>query len=81
MSDKTDTYPEEHLAMFEENLPVNPLPFLLKITELIRMHGTAVVKSDRIKAILWIVMAQSYGQMASIDLCEEWERLRQVFKT
>ena len=61
----------ELMAMFSECLPVNPLPFLVKATELIRENGTGYVKSDTIKAILWVVLAQSYGQLALIDLSEE----------
>ena len=69
----------EHMAMFSEFLPVNPLPFLIKATELIRENGPDYIQSDQIKAILWVVLTQSYGQMASIDLSEEWDRLSQVF--
>jgi len=72
---------EEHLAMFDDCLPVNPLPFLNKAAELIRENGTDYVKSDKLKAILWIVLAQAYGQLAVIDLYEEWDRLKQVFKS
>ena len=71
---------EEHLAMFEDALPVNPLPFLHKTIELIKENGTDYIKTDHIKAILWILLAQSYGQLATIDLCMEWEGLRRVFQ-
>jgi len=70
---------DEHMAMFSECLPVNPTPFLIKATELIRENGTDYIKSDQIKAILWVVLAQSYGQLALIDLSKEWDRLSQVF--
>ena len=80
MLEKNKIYLQEHLVMFDECLPVNPLPFLLKATDLIREKGTDYVKSDQIKAILWVILAHSYGQLATINLCEEWERLGQVFK-
>ena len=25
--------------------------------------------------VLWILMSQAYGQLATIDLCDEWDRL------
>ena len=71
---------DEHLALFEEALPVNPLPFLSRIIELIKEKGTDHIRSDEVKALLWVVMAQSHGQLATIDLCEEWDRLKAVFK-
>lgn len=70
---------DEHLAMFSDALPVNPLPFLFKIIEIVREKGTDHIKSDEAKAMLWVVMAQSFGQLATIDLCEEWERLKKIF--
>jgi hypothetical protein len=72
---------EEHLAMFQICLPVNPLPFLNKAAELIRENDTGYVRSDKVKAVLWIVLAQAYGQLAVIDLNKEWDRLKQVFES
>ena len=72
---------EEHLAMFQTCLPVNPLPFLSKAAELIRENDTDYVRSDKVKAVLWIVLAQAYGQLAVIDLNKEWDRLKQVFES
>ena len=70
---------EEHIAMFSEALPVNPRPFLLKAASLIREKGSDYIRSDQIKAILWMILAQSYGQLSVIDLCKEWDRLSKVF--
>jgi hypothetical protein len=71
---------DEYLAMFQDNLPVNPLPFLLKIAEEVKQNGTDHIRSDRVKAMLWVILAQAYGQLAIIDLCAEWDRLKEVFK-
>ena len=71
---------DEHLALFSESLPVNPLPFLYNLIELIKEKGTDAIRSDEAKALLWVVNAQCYGQMAIIDLCMEWDRLKAVFK-
>lgn len=70
---------EEHLAMFQAKFPVNPLPFLNKAAEIIRENGTDAVKSDKFKAILWMVISQAYGQLAVVDLNTEWIRLKRVF--
>ena len=66
-------------AMFNSSFPVNPIPFANGISELVMEEGTADIKSDEAKAMLWVLMAQSYGQMAKIDLCDEWGRLYQKF--
>jgi len=62
-------------AMFNSSFPVNPIPFANGISEIVMNEGTDAIKSDEVKKILWVLMAQSYGQLAKIDLCDEWERL------
>ena len=79
MNNQKETCIEEHLALFEESLPVNPIPFLNKAIELIKKNGTDYIQSDEVKALLWIIQAQSYGQLATINLIEEWERLKEIF--
>ena len=63
-------------AMFDDCFPCNPLPFLIGLTEYVRENGSDSIGDDDAKRILWVVMAQSYGQLSSIDLSEEWSRLR-----
>ncbi len=58
--------------------PCNPRPFARSLDELIDDNGTAAIQSDEAKALLWVLMAQAYGQMATIDLSAEWERLYDV---
>lgn len=62
-------------AMFSPSFPINPLPFANGILELVKEKGTDAIESDEAKKILWVLMAQSYGQLAKINLCDEWDRL------
>jgi hypothetical protein len=65
-------------AMFDQVFPCNPIPFARKLADLVSDNGTDFIKSDNAKRILWILNAQAYGQMANINLGEEWDRLRTV---
>lgn len=69
MKDRVDT------AIFSESFPVNPIPFAKGIADHVRENGTDSIQSDTAKRILWILMSQAYGQIATIDLCAEWDRL------
>jgi hypothetical protein len=62
-------------AMFNTSFPVNPIPFANGISEIVMSEGTDTIESDEVKKLLWVLMAQAYGQMATIDLCDEWTRL------
>ncbi len=64
-----------YTAIESESFPVNPIPFANGLADHVREHGTDSIKSDDAKRILWILMGQAYGQLAMIDLCEEWDRL------
>ena len=66
-------------AMFDTSFPVNPIPFANGISEIVMNGDTEDIKSDEVRAMLWVLMAQSYGQMATVDLSEEWRRLHKVF--
>ena len=55
------------------SFPCNPIPFANRIATLVRERGTDSIKNDKdVKACLWILMAQAYGQLATIDLGKEW---------
>jgi hypothetical protein len=62
-------------AMFSPSFPCNPIPFAKGLAELVKSEGTDSIRSDNAKRILWVLMAQAYGQLATIDLCVEWGRL------
>jgi len=62
-------------AMFSPSFPINPIPFANGISEMVMNGGTDTIESDEVKKVLWVLMAQAYGQMATIDLSDEWSRL------
>jgi len=63
------------LAMFSESFPVNPIPFATGLATFVKKNGTDSIKTDDAKQILWILMAQAYGMMGTVDLSHEWGRL------
>lgn len=62
-------------AFQSPSFPVNPIPFAHGLAELVKAKGTDAIKSDEAKAILWVLIGQAYGQLATVDLCNEWDRL------
>jgi hypothetical protein len=69
-------HPDAHKAFMLTSLPCNPLPFLSELTERILEHGPDYIKSDEGKAILWVINSMAYNQLATIDMSDEWVRLR-----
>jgi hypothetical protein len=59
-------------AMFANSFPCNPKPFANALAE---HFDSTSIKSDEAKQILWVLMAQAYGQIATIDLYKEYQRL------
>jgi len=62
-------------AMFSPSLPCNPTPFAIGLKSYVMEHGTSSIQSDGAKRILWVLMAQAYGCLATISLTDEWSRL------
>ena len=59
-----------------EIFPCNPVPYLNRMVELITRNGTESIKTNtKVRGCLWVVMAQAYGGIATIDLAEEWSKL------
>lgn len=81
MKGSTLRHEDAHLAFMLSNFPCNPLPFLYELAERIGEKGTAFIQTDEAKAILWIINAQAYGQLHTIDSNEEWRRLRDAIAT
>lgn len=71
-------YTQNQKAFTQPVFPVNPLPFLLELTDLIRTEGTVAINSDKGKMLLLTINMQSYGHLATIDLCDEFSRLSRV---
>jgi hypothetical protein len=65
-------------AMFSCGFPCNPIPFALALASYVGKKGSDSIKDDTAKRILWILMAQSYGQLSRIDLSDEWDRLNKI---
>lgn len=67
----SETLPEGQYR--NESFPCNPIPFANRIATLVRERGTDSIRNDQdVKACLWILMAQAYGQYGTIDLDKEW---------
>lgn len=66
-------------ALFLDAFPCNPLPFLTALWEHVKENGTNSIQDDKAKRILWVIMGQSYGQLARINLCDEWDRHYKAF--
>lgn len=60
-------------AMFSDALPVNPRPFAQGLVDLLAEGNS--IRSDKVLRVLWILNMQAYGQLATIDMCKEYERL------
>ena len=61
-------------AIHSPAFPCNPRPFARRIDELCRADSGAI-RGPACQACLWVLMGQSFGQMATIDLCDLWTKL------
>ena len=62
-------------AMFDPSFPCNPLSFLIGLTEYVRENWSDSIKDSNAQKMLWVVIAQSYGQLANVDLMNEYTKL------
>jgi hypothetical protein len=74
MLEGMNTFRRPENAIESVVFPRNPVPFALPIGEL-RKGNTDAIRSPEVQRCLWILMGQSYGQLASINLISEYERL------
>lgn len=72
-------YDEAELVMFTTSFPCNPRPFVQRLHDLVFAGDGGIITANQVKACLWILNAMAYGQMAKIDMSDEWTRLRQAF--
>jgi hypothetical protein len=70
----------EDTAFMSNAMPCNPLPFLNRMHEIIKDNGTDYTSSLQFKANLLVVMQQTFGQLATIDLCDLWQELNTDYK-
>lgn len=67
-------------TILTSSLPVNSKAMLARLTELMDEHGTNCLADckygsevdDRIKAVLWLLNSQVFGQLAIIDQHQLW---------
>ncbi len=66
----------------QDGLPVNSRAMLTRLNELLEEHGTNCLETDRarndarVKAVLWLINGQVFGQLATIDMMELWKELK-----
>lgn len=75
MSNDTTNPRAPEYAFASPSLPCNPRPFLTRMLELVSEHGNPVMQEDAFRACLWVVLAQTYGQLTTVDPHAEWVRL------
>lgn len=77
---------KEDTAFRSSAMPVNSLPFLRRIREILDENGTnnpsGLVNEELMKfrANLWILLCQTHGQLINIDTMEEFDELDNYFK-
>ena len=56
-------------------LPVNHLPVLARIKEVLAELGTNDLQAndDRLDRLIWLLNVMKYGQLATIDLVAVWK--------
>ncbi len=66
----------EDTAFLSQAMPCNPLPFLNRMSELVKEYGTEAAQTDEYKANMWILLCQSYGQLFRVDSYDEYVNLK-----
>ena len=64
-------------AIFDRSLPCNPRPFINGLKD---KMSQSMEWDDEAKRILWVLMAQAYGCLGSVNLGDEWDRLYKSYK-
>ena len=71
----------EDRAFLVETFPCNSIPFLRRLREILdegKTNGLAYLPDDaklKARACMWVLLGQLYGQMAVIDLGQEYQAL------
>jgi hypothetical protein len=63
------------LAFKSSAFPCNSLPFLNRMIEIVKENGNDAQTSDQYKANLLVIMGQTFGQLATIDICDLYQEL------
>ena len=62
-------------AMFDQSFPTNPIPFAQGLADFVRENGSDSITSDDAKKMLWVLVAQAYGQLGEVNLTSVYVRL------
>lgn len=71
-------------AIFSESLPVNSIPFLNRMLEILDENDTNTPKTldveefAKFKANLWIVLNHTFGQLFRIDCGDMYDEIKEV---
>lgn len=66
----------------DQGLPVNSRAMIQRLIDLLEEHGTNCLETERarndarVKAVLWLINGQVFGQVATIDMCNLWSELK-----
>ena len=78
----------EEYAFSWDSMPVNSIPFITRLREVLDEAKTNSLDSVskigeaslKARALLWILNTQYFGQIATIDMTEEWRMLDRALK-
>ena len=68
-------------AIFDEVLPVNTIPMINRLKELLKEHDTNCLEDEavrddiRVQKLMWLINSKMYGQMSTVDLVGIWDEL------
>ena len=67
-------------TIFDEILPVNTKPILNRMRKLLDDNKTNSLyqckENPRIKKLMWLLNSQFYGQLTTINMIDEWQKLK-----
>lgn len=69
----------EERMFLSDSFPCNSKPFLRRLGELLDERGTNSLMNLRedhdVRAVMWVLVAQLYGQLGVVNVEHEWEWL------
>ena len=68
----------EDISFLAPAHPCNPLPFLARMSEIVQA-STDNTQTKEFQSNLLIVMQQTFGQIATIDLFKLWRDLKEKY--
>ena len=71
----------EDQAFRSPAMPCNPLPFINRMGEIIRENSTGATNTPQFRANLLIVLQITFGQIATVDLCDLWAEVNAKIET